>query len=66
MISMLDLPYENYEQAYLLAQYLINAEVEPQMSNITFHLKTMQFIKRHNTAAGYGQTQCLHSFQSAP
>lgn len=57
MIPLLSLPYQNYEQSYLLVQYLINAEVESQVSNTAFYLKTMQFIRSHSTIVGYGQTE---------
>ena len=49
MIPLLDPPYQNYEQAYLLAWYIINSEVESQVSNTALHLKTMRYIKGHDT-----------------
>lgn len=45
-----DLPYQSYEQAYLLP-YLIDLEVVVR-ANTILYLKTIQYIKRHGTIGG--------------
>lgn len=45
-----DLPYQSYEQTYLLP-YLIDLEVEVGVNTILY-LKTIQYIKRHGTIGG--------------